>query len=161
MRTSKYRRMKDLKDISLYIIDYLTGQISDEGKELLAQWVQESEENRQQFLRMREAWAGASIIDHTYDGEMAFLRFKKHVLNKSTLTNSTWLVRNRSAINGTIRWAAAILLPILLTCTVFMYYSITNLRDGQLAVSTASGETSTVQLPDGTQVLLKEGSQIS
>ena len=43
MRTSKYRRMKDLKDISLYIIDYLTGQISDEGKELLAQWVQDSD----------------------------------------------------------------------------------------------------------------------
>ena len=161
MRTYKYRRMKDLKDISLYIIDYLTGQITDDGKELLVQWVQESDDNRKQFLRMREAWAGTSIIDNTYDGEMAFLRFKKHVLNKSNVAKSTWLVRNRSALNGAFRWAAAILLPILLTCTVVMYYNITNLRDGQLAVSTASGETSTVQLPDGTQVLLKEGSQIS
>lgn len=153
--------MKEIKDISLYIIDYLTGQISDEGKELLAQWVQESEENRRQFIRMRETWMGSAIIDHTYDGESAFLRFKRRTLNKSNITNSTWLVRNQSAINGVFRWAAAILLPILLTCTVVMYYNITNLRDGQLAVSTASGETSTVQLPDGTQVLLKEGSQIS
>ena len=161
MRTSKYRRMKDLKDISLYIIDYLTGQISDEGKELLVQWVQESEANRQQFLRMREAWIGSSIIDHTYDGEMAFLRFKKHVLNRSNIAKSTWFMRNKSYIHNTMRWAAAVLLPILLTCTVFMYYSITNLRDGQMIVSTASGETSTLQLPDGTQVMLKESSQIS
>ncbi|MBQ7451847.1 MAG: hypothetical protein IJV60_04770, partial [Prevotella sp.] len=152
--------MKDLKDISLYIIDYLTGQISDEGKELLAQWVQESEANRQQFLRMREAWIGSSIIDHTYDGEMAFLRFKKHVLNRSNIAKSTWFMRNKSYIQNTMRWAAAVLLPILLTCTVFMYYSITNLRDGQMIVSTASGETSTLQLPDGTQVMLKESSQI-
>ena len=153
--------MKDLKDISLYIVDYLTGQISQEGKILLAQWVQESDENRRQFIRMREAWIGSSIIDHTYDGEMAFLRFKKHVLNRSNINKSTWLVRNQSTINGVIRWAAAILLPILLTCTVVMYYNITNLRDGQMTVSTASGETSTLQLPDGTQVMLKEGSQIS
>ena len=161
MRTSKYRRMKDLKDISLYIIDYLTGQISDEGKELLAQWVQESDANRQQFTRMREAWLGASIIEPTYDGEIAFLRFKKHVLNRSNVTKSTWFLRNKANIHSVMGWAAAVLLPILLACTVFMYYNITNLRDGQMIVSTASGETSTVQLPDGTQVLLKESSQIS
>ena len=161
MRTSKYRRMKDLKDISLYIIDYLTGQISDEGKELLAQWVQDSDANRQQFTRMREAWMGASIIEHTYDGEMAFLRFKKHVLNRSNIKKSTWMVRNQANIHGVMRWAAAVLLPILLTCTVVMYYNITNLRDGQMIASTAAGETSTIQLPDGTQVMLKESSQIS
>lgn len=161
MRTSKYRRMKDLKDISLYIIDYLTGQISDEGKELLAQWVQESDVNRREFTRMREAWMGASIIERNYDGEVAFLRFKKHVMNRSNVTKSTWFIRNKANIHSVMSWAAAILLPILLTCTVVMYYNITNLHDGQMVASTAAGETSTIQLPDGTQVMLKESSQIS
>ena len=125
MRTSKYRRMKDLKDISLYIIDYLTGQISDENKDMLYQWVQESDANRQQFTRMREAWIGASIIEPTYDGEMAFLRFKKRVLNKSNVTKSTWFLRNKANIHSVMGWAAAVLRPILLTCTVVMYYNIT------------------------------------
>jgi len=153
--------MKDKQDITLYIVDYLTGQLSEEGSQVLAQWVQESEENRKHFIRMREAWMGSSIIEHTYDGEMAFLRFKKRVLNISNVSKSTWIQRHQSNIRGAMRWAAAILLPVLLTCTTIMYFNISNLRDGEMVASTTMGETSTLLLPDGTQVMLKENSQLS
>ena len=39
--------MKNNKDISLYIIDYLTGEISQEDADALAQWVMASEDNAQ------------------------------------------------------------------------------------------------------------------
>ena len=42
MNTYKTRIMKGNQDITLHIIDYLTGEISQEGACALAQWVQES-----------------------------------------------------------------------------------------------------------------------
>lgn len=153
--------MKDRQDITLYIIDYLTGEASQEELAALAQWIQESEENRAYFVRMRETWLGTSIIEHTYDSESAFLRFKKHTMNRSSVTKSTWIQRHQSDFRNVMKWAAAVLVPVLFTCTVVMYFFTTNLRDGEMVASTNAGETSTLQLPDGTQVMLKENSQLS
>lgn len=161
MKMHKNKEMKDSQDITLYIVDYLTGQISKEGACALEQWVLESDENREHFIRMREAWMGSSIIEHTYDGEMAFLRFKKRVLKLSNISKSTWIQRYQSNVRDIMRWAAVILLPVLLTCTTIMYFNISSLRDGEMVASTAIDETSTLQLPDGTQVMLKENSQLS
>lgn len=161
MRTCKNRRMKVNQDITLHIIDYLTGEISQEDADALAQWVMESEENAQQFVRMKEAWMGSSIIEKAYDGEAAFLRFKRRVLNRSIVSNNSWMQRHQSTVRNAMLWAAAILFPILLTCTTIMYYNLSSLTDGEMVASTIAGETSTLQLPDGTKVILKENSEIS
>ena len=161
MKTYKNRRMKVNQEITLHIIDYLTGEISQDDANALAQWVMASEENAQQFVRMKEAWMGSSIIEKAYDGEAAFLRFKRRVLNRSIVSNNTWMQRHQSTVRNAMLWAAAILFPILLTCTTIMYYNISSLTDGEMVASTVAGETSTLQLPDGTQVLLKENSEIS
>lgn len=153
--------MKDKKDITLHIIDYLTGDISQADADALVQWVMASEENTQQFIRMKEVWMGSSIIENAYDGEAAFMRFKKRVLNHSIVPNNTWMQRHQSGIRNAMLWAAAILFPILLTCTTIMYYNISSLSDGEMVASTVAGETSTLQLPDGTQVILKENSELS
>jgi ferric-dicitrate binding protein FerR (iron transport regulator) len=154
-------RMKDKKDITLNIIDYLTGEISQEDADALAQWVMASEENAQQFVRMKETWMGSSIIEKAYDGEAAFLRFKRRTMNRSIVPNTTWMQRHRANVRNAMLWAAAILFPILLTCTTIMYFNISSLTDGEMVASTLAGETSTLQLPDGTQVILKENSEIS
>jgi len=153
--------MKDKKDITLLIIDYLIGDITQADADALAQWVMASEENTQQFVRMKEVWMGSSIIENAYDGEAAFMRFKKRVLNRSIVPNNTWMQRHQSGIRNAMMWAAAILFPILLTCTTIMYYNISSLSDGEMVASTVAGETSTLQLPDGTQVILKENSELS
>ena len=153
--------MKNKQDITLNIIDYLTGEASQEEMHALSQWVQESDENRQHFARMREVWVGTSIIEHNYDGESAFMRFKKRVMNRPTITESTWMQRNQLNISTVMKWAAVILLPILLTFTTILYFDVNDLCDGDMIVSTTAGETTTLQLPDGTQVMLKENSQIS
>jgi len=161
MKRYKNRRMKDNQDIALNIIDYLTGEISTDGAEALAQWVQASEENAQEFVRMKEAWIGSSIIEKRYDGEAAFMRFKRRVLNQSVVPNATWMQRHHAFFRNAMLWAAAICFPILLACTTIMYYNLSSLNDGEMAVSTVAGETSTLQLPDGTQVMLKENSELS
>lgn len=153
--------MKDNKDRTLHIIDYLTGEILPEDADTLAKWVMESEENTQLFIRMKEVWVGCSIMEKTYEGEAAFLRFKKRMLNRSIIPKSSWIQRHQSGIRNAIMWAAAVLFPILLTCTTIMYYNLSSLSDGEMVASTLAGETSTIQLPDGTQVLLKENSEIS
>lgn len=153
--------MKENQDITLNIIDYLTGEISQADADALAQWVMASEENARQFVRMKEAWMGSSIIEHAYDGEAAFLRFKRRVLKRSIVPNATWMQRHRSGVRQAMLWAAAILFPILLTCTTIMYYNLSSLSEGEMVASTVAGETTTLQLPDGTQVMLKENSVLS
>lgn len=161
MRTYTNRRMKVNQDITLHIIDYLTGEISQEDAEALAQWTLASKENAQQFVRMKEVWMGSSIIEHDYDSESAFLRFKRRVLKSAMVSNNSWMKRHQSTVRNAMLWAAAIFFPILLTCTTIMYFNINSLNYGEMAVSTVAGETSTLQLPDGTQVILKENSEIS
>ena len=104
---------------------------------------------------------GPSIIEHAYDSESAFQRFKKHKLNRSTVSKNTWFNRHQTDIHRAMLWAAAVIFPILLTCTTVLYFRNSQLRDGEMAVSTIAGETSTIQLPDGSQVMLKENSQLS
>ena len=149
------------QDAALIIIDYLTGEISEEDAQALAQWVQASEENRLCFIRMKEMWMGASVIENAYSGESAFLRFKRRVLNRSDITRTTWLHRYKARIRRAAAWAAVILLPVLLVCTTIMYFNIKEICNGELTASTLAGETSTLHLPDGTEVLLRENSQLS
>ena len=153
--------MKENQDITLHIIDYLTGEISQADLDALAQWAMASDENARQFVRMKEAWMGPSIIEHAYDGEVAFKRFKRRMLNCSIIPNTTWMQRHRSDVHHAMLWAAAILFPILLTCTTIMYFNLSSLSDGEMVASTVAGETSTLLLPDGTHVMLKENSELS
>lgn len=161
MKTYMKNRMKNKKDITLYIIDYLTGEISQEDADALAEWVMQSDENAQEFVRMKETWMGSSIIEKAYDGESAFLRFKRSAMKRSIVPANTWMQRHHTVVRNTMLWAAAILFPILLTCTTIMYLNLSSLSDGVMVASTVAGETSTLQLPDGTQVLLKENSELS
>ena len=153
--------MEKNQDISFLVVDYLTGEISQEDACALAEWVEASEENRREFLRMREAWIGATAIDNTYDGEAAFQRFKKRVLKHTLVSNRTWLQRHQYVLHKTLVYAAAILFPIMLICTTIMYVNISKQCNGEMVVSTVAGETSTIQLPDSTRVLLKENTRLS
>lgn len=70
----------------------------------------------------------------------------------------------RSMINWSVRIAAAILLPVLLLTTVYLYTERNALRsiaNYKYQVQAAKGERSTLLLPDGTRVSLNSSSTIS
>lgn len=72
--------------------------------------------------------------------------------------------RNRmvfsSLMRRLFRWAAAVLLPVLLFSTAWLYFQNQSLRADKVFVWTKRGERATVSLPDGTEVLLNEESSV-
>ena len=60
-----------------------------------------------------------------------------------------------------LRIAAAILLPLFMIATVYLYQENTVLSQKDFVASTGEGEQVTISLPDGTQVTLNAGSRLS
>lgn len=59
------------------------------------------------------------------------------------------------------RIAAAILLPLFMLATVYLYRENTTLAQQDFVAATGVGEQVTISLPDGTQVTLNAGSRLS
>lgn len=149
-------------DIQNLIVDYLTGQLEGEGAEQLTQWVQESDEHAAYFVRQKELWMGAGLGQRSmFDADAAFRRFKHQVMERPGTPKSTqWLEASRRHTHEIFQWAAAILIPLLATCTVILSLQVKNHYDGEVVVSTMFGQESTFQLPDGTKVHLEEDSRL-
>ena len=60
-----------------------------------------------------------------------------------------------------LRIAAAVLLPLFMIATVYLYQENTILSQKDFVVSTGEGEQVTISLPDGTQVALNAESRLS
>lgn len=60
-----------------------------------------------------------------------------------------------------LRIAAAVLLPLFMIATVYLYQENTVLSQKDFVASTGEGEQVTISLPDGTQVTLNAGSRLS
>lgn len=60
-----------------------------------------------------------------------------------------------------LRIAAAVLLPLFMITTVYLYQENTALSQQDFVASTGEGEQVTISLPDGTQVTLNAGSRLS
>lgn len=60
-----------------------------------------------------------------------------------------------------LRIAAAVLLPLFMIATVYLYQENTSLSQKDFVASTGEGEQVTISLPDGTQVTLNADSRLS
>ena len=144
------------------ITDYLTGDITSDGERELLSWIQQSDENQRLFLEWKELWLGAgnSDIMHRFSNEAAFRRFRQQKFSNDEIKDRKQQIKNKYMRVSTIwRWAAAaVIIPLLVTCTVVMYLQISNLQFGQVVLSTDEGQQSTIQLPDGSTIELQERS---
>lgn len=57
--------------------------------------------------------------------------------------------------------AAAIMLPLFIALTAYLYHISSDVKAVAMTVSTGAGERTTVTLPDGTKVLLNSSSQLT
>lgn len=154
--------MKDDKEgIYNLITDYLTGEISTEDKVRLSDWISASEENMKLFVRWKEVWMGAEQVVTEYDSEAAFARFKRRTMRQPDREDPKWSECYLSHTREMFQWAAVILLPILLTSTLYFYLQVKDYFSEQVVVTTIEGQSSSFMLPDGTSVILQQNSRLS
>ena len=123
----------------------------DELKRLREEVNSESDDRLEDSLRGAWEAAEASMADtHRLDDLKA--RIDERLFPAKRLVPLYWRM---------LRIAAAVLLPLFMIATIYLYQENTVLSRQDFVASTGEGEQVTVSLPDGTQVTLNADSRLS
>jgi transmembrane sensor len=138
------------------LIRYITGQATTEESSQVFDWANQSEENQQELVRMKNAWVLAGLDRETDQGK------KENEIQK--IFDQIWVQLQKPQFIRTITmWCkiAAILLIAILS-GVFGYFVSRpkTVAETFTEVFVPRGERSTVTLPDGTLVHLNGDSKI-
>lgn len=102
---------------------------------------------------LREAWASAEASS----ADVRRLDELKERIDRQIFSS----VRSVPLYQRMLRIAAAVLLPLFMIATVYLYQENTVLATKEFVASTGKGEQVTISLPDGTQVTLNAESRLS
>ncbi|MDR1098132.1 MAG: DUF4974 domain-containing protein [Tannerella sp.] len=141
------------------IVKYLDGSASDGEKQILLNWMDKNEANRQAFSEIRDLWitAGNVLSEHS-DSTGAFELFKEKAIRyEKTKQRKMHHIR-------ILKYAASV--AVLTVCSLGMYLlgSRNSADTGVVTVInnvTVRDDKSSFTLPDGTKVWLNTNSRLS
>ena len=153
------------EEIEVYIVDFLSGDITEENEQKLIHWLKEDQGHQKLFDEAKSAWLIANNSDSISNTEKGW-RFlskeirkregKKHISHKKEL-------ETKFEIPLFLKVAVSILLFYFLGGLSWYYFNIVFDNDSEKITEIAAplGSKSSVILPDGTNVTLNAGSKIS
>lgn len=133
---------------------YLLGETSESEVQELFNWIESSPENRKQFIDYKKVWALTAHGNESEDRIWKLLfapRFKRQKLFK---------------LSSQIARYAAIILLVLGSGLALQYLGLGFNKEKQVylkstSISAPMGQTTNLELPDGTRVMLNSGSSIT
>jgi len=153
----KELNMEKQIEIDILIIRLLAGEASPQEKQLVSQWLEESEENKAIYNELTDIWLSAGITENAdnYDVEEAVSRFREKIRQTGGSTIK------RIKFFEVLKYAAVILL--FLGLPVSYYFGTQSISSDQTmtTISCAYGDRSSVVLPDSSRVWLNSGSKLT
>ncbi len=153
----KELNMEKQTEIDILIIRLLAGEASPQEKQLVGQWLEESEENKALYNELTDIWLSSGVADNTdnYDVEEAVNRFREKI--RQTAGSKI----KRIKFFEVLKYAAVILL--FLGLPVSYYFGTQSISSDQTmtTISCAYGDRSSVVLPDSSRVWLNSGSKLT
>ncbi len=138
------------QDKQRLISRYLNGYCSAEEQKVLLDWVQQSEENKKHFFRLKDVWDAGQKREDLSEKKL-FHFYQSQLKNKAALQKSLRVWR---FVAG---FAAVFVLGLIFTV---LFVSLQK-KESQLVVHTVPlGSKSKVILADGTEVHLNSGSRL-
>ena len=143
------------------ITKYLQGEASDNEKQMLLDWLRESELNKKTFSELQDIWLSAGApLSSELDTSKAYLRFKEKVyaLEKK---------KNTLAVFPLYKIVATV--ALLICCSFIFYYAGKNSSSNNVSkvnevivnqVIMGKDSKGSVLLPDGTKVWLNANSKL-
>jgi ferric-dicitrate binding protein FerR (iron transport regulator) len=129
---------------------YLNGDCSSDEITALLRWIKESEENKEQYLGLKDIWDASLQRKNTSEKEL--LSFYKQQVNRNS--NSSYKIRFW-------RWSAGVAAMLAIGLLFSILYQIPSGNGSNLVTYTVPlGARSEVQLADGTLVNLNSGSKL-
>jgi len=142
------------KHIKGLLVDYITGEISLEEKEMVKDWLTSSPENQRYYEQIRQTYK-ASIIGTNYyhlNPDKAWRKFTRRLPVKNPLYHLHPLMR------------AAALIVIFFSLGYFAHEMLqqdNSISSGMIVSETPLGSKTKIVLVDGTQVWLNAGSKLT
>lgn len=140
------------------IVDFLTGNASEDDKMALKEWLSLSEENRAYFRQQWTLWSMSGSVlqadSETFDVDNAWSNMSEALETEERLP-ARWNVKRMLW-----RVAAVMLLLLIPAATYFIGRQTNNLPSQMLSMETYTGTRSKIVLADNTTVWLNSGSKI-
>jgi transmembrane sensor len=160
MKTEK----KSNADQNDLIIRFLNGEASDQEIRLLREWINQSDENRKEFIQMKISWmASAQMKKYKPDYiKQALFELNRKIREREKIASESRIHKLRDIL----KIAAAILLFISLGSAgtyLLLKNKISDFAlktDNTIHVYAPKGSKATTILPDGTKVWLNAGTDI-
>lgn len=149
--------MENQTDINVLLIRLFSGEAEPDEKKEIAEWLDQSAENKKLYSDLQEIWLSSGIQNNAdnYHLEAAIRKFRNQI-SKSKLQK-----RNQIDFNHILKYAAILILALALP---FSYYIGTRSNPADNSITTIScafGDKSSIILPDSSQVWLNSGSKLT
>lgn len=143
-------------EIHQLIIRLFTHTISNDEREKIDVWIDETSENKKLFNDLKEIWLATGSINNSdeYHLEKAISKFKLQI-QESRESRIIRLFRI-----SVIKYAAILFIILALPFSFYLGSKIYSSNNSQTVISCENGDRSNVTLPDGSQVWLNSGSQL-
>ena len=144
--------------IYLIIVKYLTKESSTEEEEELLAWLMQSEDNRQSFRSLKDAYDLGQFENHNINSETS-AEWEKLLRKIKPAVKSTLII---NLYRNIWRYAAVFILGLICMKAVELFFVDRHVKkEFTTRIETGKGERSKVTLPDNTVVWLNACSSIS
>jgi len=149
--------MKNKTNINILIIRLLSGEADKTEKEIIADWLEQSAENKKLFADLREIWLSTGIKNNAdnYQLEEAIQKFREQI------NSSKKQPEKRIDFIKILKYAAVFLLILALPFSYYIGNRNYFVGDSMTTISCAYGDRSSIVLPDSSHVWLNSGSKLS
>lgn len=158
MNTTIMDNGNSLYNIQDLIIKYLSGNASAQEKEIIHQWIHLSEENKEEFVKMKSIWMATAQFNasHTNTND-ALARLNRRIDSGNKVVPLGYQVKRFVRI-------AAIFISTFMFGALGSYLVLKNKpveqKAGLVSVFAPKGAKALTVLPDGTEVWLNAGSRL-
>jgi len=145
-------------DIDL-ITRVLTGEASEEERNALLEWIDDSKSNQNLFFEMKDIWeVSHASTNGRFNSDISWKRFKKQIESKEQEEENE---RRRQKFRSFLKMASIVIISISLSWLTFSLTTTKKLLSAKNEVITPIGSKTQIVLPDGTKVWLNSGSKLT
>lgn len=145
-------------DIAL-ITRVLTGEASEEERDALLDWIDESKSNMKLFFEMKDIWEiSHASTDSRFNADLSWEKFKDQLDSKEQEEDKA---RRRQIYYSFLKMVSIVVITIGLSWMIFSLTSLMTPLSAKNEVITPIGSKTQIVLPDGTKVWLNSGSNLT
>lgn len=149
--------MENQTDINVLIIHLLSGEANETEKATVAEWLNQSVENRKLYADLRDIWlsSGTSGNADEYDLEGAIRKFREQISSKEQPSGK------QIHLMSILKYAAVAALVLAIPFSYYFGTRNSALDNSTTTIACAFGDKTSIVLPDSSKVWLNSGSKIS